>query len=88
MGNVVMRLKVMPSDIDVNLDEIADKIKALDLKNVEIRDIGIEPIAFGLKALVIAAVMPDEGSIGDELAEKIQQIDGVESVEIESVELL
>ncbi|RLI87808.1 MAG: elongation factor 1-beta [Archaeoglobales archaeon] len=88
MGNVVMRLKVMPSDIDVNLDEIADKIKALDLKNVEIRDIGIKPIAFGLKALVIAAVMPDEGSIGDELAEKIQQIDGVESVEIESVELL
>ena len=88
MGNVVMKLKVMPSDIDVNLDEIANKIKALDLENVEVRDIGIKPIAFGLKALIVAAVMPDEGNIGEEFAEKIQQIDGVESVEVESVELL
>ncbi len=48
----------------------------------------MQPIAFGLKALIVAAVMPDEGNIGDEFVEKIRGIDGVESAEVESVELL
>ncbi|AEA47959.1 elongation factor 1-beta [Archaeoglobus veneficus] len=88
MGNVVMKLKVMPTGVDVDLEAIKEKIQAAAPENVEIRDVGIQPIAFGLKALVVAAVMPDEGNVGDEFAEKIQQIEGVESVEIESVELL
>ena len=55
---------------------------------MEIRDFGVQPIAFGLKALLVAAVMPDEAGISDEFVEKIQQIESVESVEVESVELV
>jgi translation elongation factor EF-1beta len=32
--------------------------------------------------------MPDEGGIGDQLVERIQSIEGVESVEVEATELL
>jgi len=88
MGNVIMMIKVMPADIDVDLDELAGKIRHSVPENIEIRDIGIKPIAFGLKALMVAAVMPDEGNIGEEFVSKLQSIGGVESVEIESVELL
>jgi len=86
MGNVIMKLKVMPSDVNVDLEAVKGEIKG-DSK-VEIKDFGIQPIAFGLKALIVVAVMPDEEGIGDAFVEKIKSIDGVENVEVESVELL
>ncbi len=83
-----MKVKIMPSDVDVDLDRIGEKVRELAPEKVEIRDIGVQPIAFGLKALIVAAVMPDEGNIGEEFVDRIKEIEGVESAEIESVELL
>ncbi len=88
MGDVVMKVKVMPVDVETSLDSIFEKIQEVKGEKVEIRDKKIQPIAFGLKALIVMAVMPDEGSIGDEFVERIKGIEGVESVEVESVELL
>ncbi|RUM33101.1 MAG: elongation factor 1-beta [Archaeoglobus sp.] len=88
MANVVMKVKVMPTGVDVDLDRIGEEVKKLASDKVEIRDVGVQPIAFGLKALIVAAVVPDEGTVGDEFVEEIRKIDGVESAEVESVELL
>jgi len=88
MGKVYMKLRVMPEDVDVDLEKIYEKIKEIAPEKWEIRDYKIQPIAFGLKALLVMAVMPDEGGIGDELIEKIQSIEGVESVEVEATELV
>ncbi len=88
MANVVMKIRVMPTGVDVDLEAIQEKIREVVPENVEIRDIGLQPIAFGLKAIVIAAVAPDEGNISEEFVEKIKGIEGVESAEVESVELL
>ena len=70
------------------LEDILEKIKDINMDDVEIKDSKIQPIAFGLKALLLVAVMPDEEGIGDRFIEEIQKIDGVESVEIESMELV
>ena len=88
MGKVFMKLRVMPKDVDVNLEALKEKVSAVKPDNVEIADFGIQPIAFGLKALLVAAVMPDEEGIGDRFIEKLQTIDDVESVEIEAQELV
>jgi elongation factor 1-beta len=88
MGKVYMKLRVMPEDVDVDLEKVYEKIKEVAPENVEIKDYKIQPIAFGLKALLVVAVMPDEGGIGDQLVERIQSIEGVESVEVEATELL
>jgi elongation factor 1-beta len=88
MGKVYMKLRVMPEDVDVDLESIYEKIKEVAPEKVEIKDYKIQPIAFGLKALLVMAIMPDEGGIGDELIEKIQSIEGVESVEVEATELI
>ncbi|WP_456328061.1 elongation factor 1-beta [Archaeoglobus sp.] len=88
MGKVYMKLRVMPEDVDVDLEKVYEKIKNVAPENVEIKDYKIQPIAFGLKALLVVAVMPDEGGIGDKLVERIQSIEGVESVEVEATELL
>ncbi len=88
MGKVYMKLRVMPSDVDVDLEALKDRVKSVAPENVEIKDFGIQPIAFGLKALIVLAVMPDEEGVGDKFIEAIQGLEGVESVEIESQELV
>jgi elongation factor 1-beta len=88
MGRVFLKLRVMPADVDVDLESIREKILRLNLEAVEIRDIAVRPIAFGLKALLVLAVMPDTEGISDRFVEEIGKIEGVESVEIEDMELL
>ncbi len=88
MGNVIMKIRVMPSDVDVDLEKILEKVKNIQIEGLELRDHTIQPIAFGLKALVLVAVMPDTGGIGDRYVEEISKIEGVESVEVEDMELL
>jgi elongation factor 1-beta len=81
-----MKLKVMPSDVDVDLGGLKSKIQDKAGSRVEVKGFDIQPIAFGLKALLVLAVIPDDA--GDEFIEEIQQIDGVGNVEVESMELL
>ncbi|MDI9646052.1 MAG: elongation factor 1-beta [Archaeoglobales archaeon] len=88
MAKVMMKIRVMPTDVDVDLKKMAEKIKETKVENVEIKDLAIKPLAFGIKALYILTVMPDEGGIGDKFVEEVQKIEGVESVEIEDMELL
>lgn len=86
MGEVVMKLKVMPVDVNTDLEKIKEQI--VNTSDVDIRDSAIKPIAFGLNSLNIAAVMPDKEGVSDKFVEDIQNIEGVENVEVESVELL
>jgi len=86
MGTVVMKLKVMPTSVDVDLNVIKEKI--VGNEKVEVKDFGEQPIAFGLKALMVVAVMPDEEGISDKFIDEIKSIEEVENVEVESLELL
>jgi elongation factor 1-beta len=48
----------------------------------------IKPIAFGLKAIAVLAVMSDAEGVIDSFIAEIGKIEGVESVEVEDMELL
>ena len=82
MGNVAIKLKIMPESPDTNLEKIKEEIS----KKVEIKDSKIEPIAFGLKALKILVIASDEGT--EKIEEEIKNIEGVSEVEVESTTLL
>lgn len=88
MGRVFVKVRIMPSDVDVDINKIKEKVSKLNFPDVEIRDLAIKPIAFGLKSLNVLAVMPDAEGIVDRFVEEIGKIEGVESVEIEEMELL
>ncbi|HDN74368.1 MAG TPA: elongation factor 1-beta [Archaeoglobus sp.] len=88
MGKVLMKIRVMPTDVNTNLNDIQNEIKKIKLESLEIRDFSIKPIAFGLKSLIVLAVLPDKEGIGDKLIEEISKIENVESVEVDEIELL
>lgn len=84
MGTVAVILKVMPESPDVDLVELKDRIKR---EVAAVRDIREEPIGFGLKALVVAALVNDAAGESDAVEAVIQKIPGVERAEITEVTL-
>jgi elongation factor 1-beta len=79
MGNVEMILKLMPQSPDIDLEEVKVEIKE---KLPETRDMQEEPIGFGLSALKVLVVVPDEAGATDRVEDTLKAINGIESVDI------
>ena len=87
MANVVITLKIMPNDTSVDLShlETLAKKEIVHFCNSQEFKTGIVPIAFGLKSLNIIFVMDEAKGSTEKLEQKINQIEGVESVEVTDV---
>jgi elongation factor 1-beta len=88
MGEVAVRMKVMPDSIEVDLSQIKENIKSALPSYARLHAIEEMPIAFGLKALIVVAIMGDRAGGTEELESNIGKIPHVESVEVEEVGLL
>lgn len=76
------KYKLMPESPDVNLDEIQEAAKKI------VEDFGgnnkeysIEPVAFGLKAVIVFFFYPDDKST-DNLEEEFSKIPSVQSAQL------
>jgi len=78
MANVVMVLNVNVSDQE-NISRISKEIK----KKLNVSDLKEEDIGFGIKRLKIAVMLNDEE--GSNIEDILLSIDGISSVETESV---
>ncbi|AEC51465.1 elongation factor 1-beta [Pyrococcus sp. NA2] len=84
--NLVGVIRVMPTDPEVNLDELEEKLKAMIPEKYGLAKVEREPIAFGLVALKFYILGRDEeGYSFDEIAEKFQEVEEVESADVETV---
>lgn len=82
MGMSAVRFKIMPESLDVELDGLHKSAKEIIEKMGGVYSSGEEePIAFGLKALIISLAYPEEKEI-DELEGELAKISGVSSVEM------
>jgi len=77
MSKVLVKLKVFPEGIEVDLEKL--KLKIEQILNPE--KIEIEEVAFGLKCLVISKIIDDEGGILEEIENKLRAIEGVSNIE-------
>ncbi|RLE52015.1 MAG: elongation factor 1-beta [Candidatus Methanomethylicota archaeon] len=86
MGKVLVIVKVYPKEADVNLEEMAKEIAAALPEGVRIAQTAEEPIAFGLKALKMAIVMPEQSEGGTTIIEEaISSVPSVSQVDVEYV---
>ncbi|MBD3405907.1 MAG: elongation factor 1-beta [Candidatus Lokiarchaeota archaeon] len=85
MARVIITMKVMPEDVDVDLNALTDQIKEVVPDGTDVRASEIVPVAFGLKALKLR-IGRDEAMGGTEDIENaISSIEGVAQVEVEIV---
>lgn len=80
--DVIAQLRVMPTDIDIDLNDLMERIKSSLPPNTKIEIFREEPIAFGLKALVINILMEDKAGGTSPVEDTIKAQEGVENVEV------
>lgn len=82
MGEVIIKMKVMPEGTETDIDNLLDKCKkAADNQEAKIHDQEVQPVAFGLKALILLMTIDEDRGISD-LEEEIEGIDKVSTIEV------
>jgi elongation factor 1-beta len=82
MGTVIVTYKVFPEDIVENFDNMKKEIDGKLPKDSSISGYGEEPVAFGLKALLVQVRFPeDQSGLVDEFETEMGKIKGVSQVQ-------
>lgn len=86
MARVIITLKVMPEDVEVDLENLKEKVieKIKDFGG-ETPKVEIEEIAFGLKAIKILFLLDERKSNLDPLEESVRELEGVNSAVVVDV---
>jgi elongation factor 1-beta len=82
MGRIKVVYKVFPEDIVESFDDLKKEVESCLPKASSVEGYGEEPIAFGLKALLVQVAFPeDETGIVDEFETKLEKIERVSQVQ-------
>jgi len=89
MGRIAATYDLMPESIDVPLESIIGSLDGIIPNGVSIIEKRVEPVAFGLKKVVVGFIIDDsDETIGSQLEDGLRSIPGVENVECASSALL
>ncbi|HYC11453.1 MAG TPA: hypothetical protein VEC02_02180 [Nitrososphaerales archaeon] len=67
MGSYVIRLKVLPQDTTTEHQKIVDSVAKALPAGAAVKGQRIEPIAFGLSAIIVDVVAPEEEGMIDKV---------------------
>ena len=82
MGSIKVVYKVFPEDIVDSFDALKKQVEKCLPNFSSIEGYGEEPIAFGLKALLIQVTFPeDKTGVVDEFETELGKIEGVSQVQ-------
>ena len=82
MGKIKVVYKVFPEDIVDNFDDLKKNVELCIPEQSVVEGYGEEPIAFGLKALLVQVSFPEEKTgIVDEFESDLGKIAGVSQVQ-------
>ena len=82
MGIVAVKIKLMPESLDVDLEKLQKNAKSLiekqGGKNISFSE---EPIAFGLKAIIVLFAWPEEKEL-ENIERDLEKLKGIKSVHV------
>ena len=85
MARVIITVRVMPQGVDVDLDDLLERIRKNVPEGTDVRANEVVPVAFGLKALRINLARDESLGGTDDIEEALGNLEGVAQVEVETV---
>ena len=85
MARLVARIRILPAEADSNLENVVESIKKSVPQGMEMKDSSMEPIAFGLNAIIGDFLLDDAEGQMDKLEESIKNVEGVGEIEVTNI---
>jgi len=85
MGKVAARIKVMPQNPEIDLDDLTERLEDALPEGAKISRVDREDVAFGLIALFPTVIIPDEAGGTEAVEDAFADVEGVESVGVDEV---
>jgi elongation factor 1-beta len=82
MSKLVVRVKILPSDAETNLDEVSKSLLENIPSGMEINAVSKEPVAFGLFSLLIDFILDDSEGQMEKLEDFLGRTKGVGQFEV------
>ena len=82
MGSVIVSYKIFPTDVIADFSNLKKEIEASLPEFASVMGYGEEPIAFGLKALIVHIKFPeDKSGVLEELEKKLEGISDISQIQ-------
>ncbi|KUO42413.1 MAG: hypothetical protein APZ16_02980 [Candidatus Hadarchaeum yellowstonense] len=78
MAEVAVTLRIMPESAEIDLKKMEAEIR----KRVRVHSVSREPIAFGLEALQVVAIVEDAAGGTEPLENELSKIPGVGNIQV------
>ena len=85
MARLVVRIRILPAEAESNLENVVESIKKSIPPGMEMKSSSMEPIAFGLKAIIGDFLLDDTEGQMDKLEEAIKSVEGVGEIEVTNI---
>jgi elongation factor 1-beta len=85
MARLVVRIRILPAEAESNLENVVESIKKSIRQGMEMKSSSMEPIAFGLKAIIGDFLLDDAEGQMDKVEEAIKSVEGVGEIEVTNI---
>ena len=85
MARLVVRIRILPAEAESDLKNVIESLSKSMPQGMEMKSSLLEPIAFGLKAIVGDFLLDDAEGQMDKLEESIKSVEGVGEIEVTNI---